>query len=154
MAVSGRVRLLALIHARAADCLLHRVQDRGPVLGEEVAVNVLGRLDPAVSHLVGLPPSPSRPAASPATPRPSYSRSRPHEHWRAPARPPRQQHRPWPVTRVGAHLRRAGWLRGMGQLAGTIIRRTTFSWGAFADTVSTTHPPLGWTSSVPGATGA
>ena len=35
-----------------------------------------------------------------------------------------------------------------GQLAGT-IRRTTSSRGAFADTVSTTQPPLGWTSFVP-----
>ena len=51
MAVSGCVPLLALIHAQAADCLVHRVQDRGPVLGEEMTVNVLGRLDPAVPHL-------------------------------------------------------------------------------------------------------
>src|SRR5215475_4603159 len=153
MAVSGRVPLLALIYARAAGCLVHRVQDRGPVLGEEVTVNVLGRLDPAVPHLVGFPPSPSR-AASPATPRPSCSRPSPHEHWRASVRPPRQQHRPWPVTRWVHIYDAPGWLRGMGQLAGTIIRRTTFSWGAFAETVRTTHPPLGWTSSVPGATGA
>ena len=48
MAVSGRVPLLALIHAQAADCLVHRVQDRGPVLGEEVTVNVLSRLDPGL----------------------------------------------------------------------------------------------------------
>src|SRR5215831_20545232 len=53
MAVSGRVPLLALIHAQAADCLVHRVQDLGPVLGEEVTVNVLGRLDPAMPHLMG-----------------------------------------------------------------------------------------------------
>src|SRR5262249_56118672 len=77
MAVSGRVPLLALIHAQAADCLLHRVQDRGPVLGEEVAVNVLGRLDPAVPHLVGLPPSPSRPAAS-LPPRGHHARGQGH----------------------------------------------------------------------------
>jgi hypothetical protein len=41
-----------------------------------------------------------------------------------------------------------------GQLAGTIIRRTTVSSEAFADSVSATHPPLGCALSVPGATGA
>ena len=41
-----------------------------------------------------------------------------------------------------------------GQLAGTMISRTTVSRDAFAETVSFTQPPFGWTSFVPGATGA
>jgi hypothetical protein len=36
MAASGRVGLLALINVQTANRLVHRVQDRGPVLDEQV----------------------------------------------------------------------------------------------------------------------
>ncbi len=49
---SGRVFVGRLVDLQTADGLVDRLQDESPVLGEEVAVDVLGRLDLAVPHLV------------------------------------------------------------------------------------------------------
>src|SRR5262245_60648821 len=44
----GCPRVLALVDVQTADSLVQGAQDRGLVLGEQMPVDVLGRLDPAV----------------------------------------------------------------------------------------------------------
>jgi hypothetical protein len=53
MPAPGRLRLLRFVDMQAADRLVHRVQNRRAVLGEQVTVDVLGCLDLAVPHLMG-----------------------------------------------------------------------------------------------------
>ena len=52
MPASGCVVRLAVVDVQTADCLVHSGQEGGTVLGEQVAVDVLGGLDLAVSHLM------------------------------------------------------------------------------------------------------
>jgi len=49
---SGRVFVGGLVDVEAADGLVDGLEDEGPVLGEQMAVDVLGCLDLAVAHLV------------------------------------------------------------------------------------------------------
>ena len=44
----GRILVVAPVNVQAADRLVDGLQDERPVLGEEVTIDVLGRLDPAV----------------------------------------------------------------------------------------------------------
>lgn len=53
MCGSACARLVAVVGVQAADGLVQGVEDGGAVLGEQVPVDVLGRLDLAVSHLPG-----------------------------------------------------------------------------------------------------
>ena len=50
---SGRILVGGLVDVEAAYGVVDGFQDERPVLGEQVAVYVLGGLDPAVAHLVG-----------------------------------------------------------------------------------------------------
>lgn len=47
------VLFCGLVRMEAAHSLVYRLQNECPILGEQVAVDVLGGLDLAVSHLVG-----------------------------------------------------------------------------------------------------
>src|SRR5438067_498873 len=63
LARSGRVLVGGLVDAKAADRLVDGLEDERAILGEQVAINVLGRLDPAVPHLLSdldVASSPSR----------------------------------------------------------------------------------------------
>ena len=42
-----------LVDVEAAYRLVDGLEDERPILGEQVAIDVLGRLDPAGAHLVG-----------------------------------------------------------------------------------------------------
>src|SRR5690348_16329591 len=52
MPASGYRRLLAVVDAQTAHRLIHGIQDGRPVLGPQVAVDVLSGLDLAVPHLM------------------------------------------------------------------------------------------------------
>ena len=51
--VSGSALVSVLVGVEAADSLIHGFQDEDPVLGEQVAVDVLGGLDLDTLNLIG-----------------------------------------------------------------------------------------------------